>query len=106
MFYIVREHDQTLVGILLHFPEYESSNPSNGRLTRVINTEIAGEAEFQASGAVVTVLNKYRGLGDCGTFATYRIKDDTVALSEIRAKLHCDGKNATDPDRWPLLPSQ
>ncbi|MEG3435806.1 DUF1176 domain-containing protein [Pannus brasiliensis CCIBt3594] len=60
---------------------------------------IGGLPEYDREQQLLTVHTKYRGLGDCGTFARYRWRDTRFQLIEYRIKENCDGKYI-DPDRY------
>ncbi len=56
----------------------------------------------------------YRGLGDCGSHAVYRLGEESIAsLMEMREKAECegpteicDGNPCVDPEQWPLVYSR
>jgi Protein of unknown function (DUF1176) len=72
-------------------------NPVRDRKTSV--RSIGGLPEYNPEQQLLTVHTKYRGLGDCGTWALYRWQKSTFRLIEYRVKEKCDGKYI-DPDRY------
>jgi hypothetical protein len=44
----------------------------------------------------MTNFTKFRGLGDCGSSALYKLEGDRMVLQEYRAKYECDGKYVQD----------
>ena len=62
--------------------------------------ELWGTPTFDAGTKQLTVLNKYRGPGDCGALATYGFEGGTPKLLEFRAKTRCDGRGAENPKLW------
>ena len=65
-------------------------------------TEITGLAEFDVKTGELKVHNRYRGLGDCGSYAIYTFPGDEARVKELREKAECDGEGAEHPERWPL----
>ena len=55
----------------------------------------------------LTAFDKGRGLGDCGTFDTWKLRDvpgeASFALVESRVKGECDGEGEGGPETWPQL---
>ncbi|MDV2998724.1 MAG: hypothetical protein N5P05_000330 [Chroococcopsis gigantea SAG 12.99] len=64
--------------------------------------EIVGLPTFNPKTKTLTVYNKYRGLGDCGSWAKYQWRGDGFQLLEYREKQKCDGKYI-DPEKYPKL---
>lgn len=79
-------------------------SPDERSLVRTSTRELWGLPTFDRRTRQLRVLNKFRGPGDCGTLATYRFVEGVPELSELRAKLACDGKGAAAPQRWPPVP--
>jgi hypothetical protein len=86
----------------LEFEVRES--PDEASLVPGKSTEIAGLPTFDAKTGELTVLDKFRGPGDCGTLATYRFDEGQARLVALRAKAACDGQGAETPERWPQVP--
>ena len=63
-------------------------------------TEITGLAEFDEKSGVLKVHNRYRGPGDCGSYAVYAFSEEGVKVKELREKAECDGEGAEHPERW------
>jgi hypothetical protein len=81
------------------------SDPGNGHPRLVDATTILGVLDFAKQTGTLTVLDKYRGIGDCGIFSTYRLEHNGFVLTAARAKTACDGKPPFSPQRWPKLPA-
>jgi len=85
---------------LLSFVEYEDSGePGPNRLQKSEAKELTGTPEFDAGKKQLRLINKFRGLGDCGYLATYAFTKDQPDLVQLQAKLDCDGK-AVNPHDW------
>jgi len=67
-------------------------------------TMILGNLSFHAMSGRLTVLDKWRGLGDCGVYSVFRLRGGAFAPVEARAKTACNGKPPYDPTRWRRLP--
>ena len=79
-------------------------SPDEGSLVRTVTRELWGLPSFDRQTRQLRVLNKFRGLGDCGILGTYRFVAGVPELAELRAKAVCDGKGAEEPERWPAVP--
>ncbi len=79
-------------------------SPDEGSLVPGKATEIEGLPAFDAKTGTLTVLDKFRGPGDCGTLAAYRFDGSRPRLVALRAKAACDGQGAETPERWPEVP--
>jgi hypothetical protein len=88
----------------LSFRTYEASGPEGTQLQATDTREISGLAEFDRTHQLLKVLNKFRGPGDCGSYAVYSFQSDRAVLKEFRAKVQCDGQGAEHPETWPLHP--
>ena len=64
--------------------------------------ELTGLATFDAASGLLKVHTKYRGPGDCGSYAVYTFSRDSAQLKELREKSECDGEGAEHPEQWPL----
>lgn len=73
-----------------------------GALRREPADELWGDAEIDAAAATLTITNRYRAGGDCGTYMQYRIAAQPEVLV-ARAKAACDGKSGGGPEHWPAL---
>lgn len=88
------------------FPNYEASGPDGTKLLAREDTEVTGTADFAAASQQLTVMNNYRGPGDCGSYAKYTFPDNRKAkLVLFRAKVVCDGQGFEHPEQWPVIPS-
>jgi hypothetical protein len=85
---------------LLHFTTYEDSGESgSGRLQKVESTQLVGTPEFDQGAKQLRVLNKFRGLGDCGFQASYVFSQGQPELTLLQGKLDCDRK-IVSPREW------
>jgi hypothetical protein len=57
---------------------------------------IVGTPRVNARSQTMTNFTKFRGLGDCGSSAVYKLEGDRMVLQEYRAKYECDGKYTQD----------
>jgi hypothetical protein len=64
--------------------------------TRITERAIAGAPRFNVRSQVMTNFTKFRGVGDCGSSASYKLEGDRMVLQEFRAKYECDGKYIQD----------
>jgi hypothetical protein len=88
----------------LTFDSFESQDEKS--LTKIQTTELWGLPTFNENTKELTVLNKFRGIGDCGLLATYEFRDGEPKLKELRAKLVCDGEGAETPEKWERISLQ
>lgn len=79
-------------------------DPGNGHVKLTTATTILGVLNFDRSTGTLTVLDKFRGIGDCGIFSTYRLEGSRLVLTAARAKTACNGKPPFSPESWPKLP--
>ncbi len=63
---------------------------------RITDSSIAGLPRFNVRSQTLTNFTKFRGLGDCGSSALYKLEGDRMVLQEYRAKYACDGKYTQD----------
>ncbi len=90
---------------------------SSGALSEVSLPTMTDEGPSTISGATnvdwdqptktLTAFDKGRGIGDCGAFDKWKLRDApgeaSFALLESRAKDECDGTGEGGPETWPLL---
>lgn len=96
-------YDQTQtppVAQLLSFKTYEAPDEKFESLKLQETPEIWGLAEFNPQTNELTILNKFRGVGDCGSWARYGFEQGRPQLREFRAQLACNGRGARDPQKW------
>lgn len=88
----------------------------DGKASEVVLPAMSDDGPTTTSGAVnvdwdqttrtLTAFDKGRGLGDCGTYDKWVLRDDpadvSFALVESRFKDDCDGEGE-GPETWPLL---
>ena len=103
IYYLLDESGSTAAAKALEFPTWDASGPDGTRLERRRTTELTGSAQYKPAARELHVLNRYRGPGDCGSFAVYLIGNGGVELKKFRAKVQCDGRGAEHPERWPLV---
>jgi hypothetical protein len=98
VYYFYDESNQQPASKLLTFESRESQDEKS--LTRTQTTELWGQPTFDQKKKELTVLNKFRGIGDCGILATYGFVNGEPVLKQLRAKPACDGKGAENPEKW------
>lgn len=86
---------------LLRFVDYEDSGePGLHRLRKRRVTQLTGTPEFDADQKQLRLINKFRGLGDCGFMTTYSFTKEQPERVLFQAKLECDGKGPFNPQEW------
>jgi hypothetical protein len=89
---------------LLHFVDFEDSGePGPNRLKKQIVTELTGTPEFDVEKKQLRLINKFRGLADCGYMSTYSFTKEQPELILFQAKLECDKKGPFNPREWKKL---
>ena len=69
----------------------------NGEKSKRVNDRaIVGIPRFNVRSQTITNFTKFRGVGDCGSSAIYKLEGDRIVLQEFRAKYECDGKYIKD----------
>jgi hypothetical protein len=63
---------------------------------RITEKSIAGLPRFNVRSQTLTNFTKFRGVGDCGSSALYKLEGDRMVLQEYRAKYACDGNYVQD----------
>ncbi|WP_201324518.1 DUF1176 domain-containing protein [Pseudanabaena sp. lw0831] len=78
--------------------EFDSfQEPKTGeKPQRVTYRSIAGLPRFNVRSQTMTNFTKFRGVGDCGSSALYKLEGDRMVLQEYRAKYACDGNYVQD----------
>lgn len=102
-YYLLNESRNPPVVAPLVFTIFEVKGERGDRLARTQSEELWGTPEFDRKTRLLTVLNRFRGTGDCGTFSIYTLEQDRPQLKEIRTKIECDGSGADNPKLWPKL---
>lgn len=88
---------------VLHFVNFEDSGESGpARLQKTQAIEITGTPEFDQTTKQLRIVNKFRGIGDCGFLTSYTFPNGEPQLTSLQGKLDCDGK-ATSPRDWKKL---
>jgi hypothetical protein len=106
LFLLLDESRSPFESKLLHFVDYEDSgDPGPNRLQKHTVTELTGTPEFDAEPRQLRLINKFRGLGDCGFMSTYSFTKEQPELVLFQAKLECDGKGPFNPREWKKMPS-
>ncbi len=81
--------------VSLEFDSFQE--PKEGeKPKRVTSKSIAGLPRFNVRSQTMTNFTKFRGLGDCGSSALYKLEGDRMVLQEYRAKYVCDGNYVQD----------
>lgn len=91
-------------GRLLRVPTYDPTGARSVALKRVARSQVAGLITHSGDNTLLTVLTKFRGLGDCGVWVRYRMAPGGPVPLVVRAKVRCDGKPPYNPSRWPRYP--
>lgn len=60
-------------------------------------------ASFDPATKKISTFAKGRGVGDCGSVATYAWSEGSFALTEYRYQEECGGEATADPEKWPLI---
>jgi len=102
VYYLYDESRQPTGVLPLSFEVRES--PDERSLVKSESREVWGLPTFDPQSRQLSVLNKFRGPGDCGTLATYRFVDGKAQLATLRAKAACDGQGGEEPEKWPAVP--
>ncbi len=78
--------------------EFDSfQEPKSGeKPKRITDRSIAGTPRFNVRSQTLTNFTKFRGVGDCGSSALYKLEGERMVLQEYRAKYACDGKYVQD----------
>jgi hypothetical protein len=63
-----------------------------GKVQKVESSSIGGLPTYDPKQRMLTINSKYRGLGDCGSQAKYKVQNTGLKLLEFKAKFACDGK--------------
>ena len=102
VYYFSDETRRPAVAQPLTFEVRES--PDDRSLVRSETQEVSGLPTFDPKTGQLSILNKFRGPGDCGTLATYGFAAGQAHLLTLRAKAVCDGQGAEAPETWPEIP--
>jgi hypothetical protein len=100
-YYLLDESDGPTLATPLKFTVYEAVGERGDRLERKQSEEVWGTPEFDVKARRLTVLNRFRAIGDCGTLSAYVLEQGRPRLKELRAKVNCDGGGAENPKLWP-----
>jgi hypothetical protein len=92
-FVLLLQQDQNLS--VVEFDEVDSETDG------LISSKTAFGLDYDPTKKIFTTFYKLRGLGDCGTQASYIWNTETklLELQEFRSKDSCDGKNT----EWPVI---
>ncbi len=63
-----------------------------GKVQKMESASIGGLPTYDPKTRMLVINSKYRGLGDCGSQAKYKVQGTGLNLLEFKAKLACDGK--------------
>lgn len=97
----VAESRKGMTSRLLTFPLFAS--PDGKKIERQAGEEVWGTVTFDSRSRTLTVLNRFRGPGDCGSYVVYRFRDGIPVVDKALAKPQCDGHGAEHPERWPRI---
>jgi len=101
VYYLFDETRQPPGALPLTFEVRES--PDDRSLVKSETREVWGLSTFDPKTGQLSVLNKFRGPGDCGTLATYGFAAGEARLTALRAKTACDGQGGEEPEKWPEI---
>lgn len=62
------------------------------------------EADFDPNGKTISMFYKGRGVGDCGSMATWNWTGSEFKLKEYYFKEKCDGRSFAGERRWRIFP--
>lgn len=62
------------------------------------------EADFDPNGKTISMFYKGRGVGDCGSMATWNWTGREFKLKEYYFKEKCDGRSFAGERRWRIFP--
>ncbi|MEC4806710.1 MAG: DUF1176 domain-containing protein [Jaaginema sp. PMC 1079.18] len=99
-YYLYTETDNGIEITPLELTSYIAEE--NGEYTAMNSRDIGGLPTYNTNDGTLTIFSKGRGLGDCGTWAQYQLKENTFELVEYRAKGDCDG-NYVEPEAYPQV---
>jgi hypothetical protein len=84
----------------VRFPWILTEDGVTGQATEI--GELVGNPRFDAARRELSVVTRYRGVGDCGEAATIHFAGTVPELVTFRAKPECDGR-AVDSAEWPRV---
>jgi hypothetical protein len=84
----------------LRFPWVRTDDGVAGQATEV--GELVGTPRYDAARRELSIVTRYRGVGDCGEAATIRFAGTLPELVSFRAKPECDGR-VVDAAGWPRV---
>ncbi|HEY9886656.1 MAG TPA: DUF1176 domain-containing protein [Vampirovibrionales bacterium] len=70
-----------------------------GQLIKTKYRAIAGLINYKDETKTLSIWTKDRGLGDCGTFSTYKLENEKLVLQELKQKNNCD-EEYTEPENY------
>jgi hypothetical protein len=87
----------------LEFPQVDSTEA--GVLMVRPTPTLTGLAEVDASAAKLTLLYRYRGLGDCGQRLIYLLTGEEPTLEALQLR-ECGTADPVPPEGWPQVPPE
>jgi hypothetical protein len=81
--------------VALEFDSFAESKAGE-KPKRITSRTISGMPRVNVQKQTMTNFTKFRGVGDCGSSALYKLDGDRMVLQEYRAKYECDGKYVQD----------
>jgi Protein of unknown function (DUF1176) len=71
----------------------------------VRETMVVGSLAYTPRTRLLSVFDKFRGVGDCGVYSVFRLTGERLVPYLVRAKPACDDQPPFDPLRWPRVPT-
>lgn len=113
VFCLVKESQGNIESKLLSFEQFaeieESSDPpdssvkNKARFRRFTDSSVWGTITFDSEKKRLINLNRYRGIGDCGTQTVYDMTGSSPKAVEFRTRLSCTGEEVP-PAQWKIYP--
>ena len=95
----IHRSNEGLRSTLLSFPLFQSKDGLY--VERAEDIEVWGTVDFDRRSRKLTVLNRFRGTGDCGTYVVYGFPGGFPVVEQARVKQQCDGQGGEQPQSWP-----
>jgi hypothetical protein len=71
----------------------------SGKISQTLEDNVGGSPDYNSGQKILSVMTKYRGLGDCGSLAHYQWDSNQFKVVEYRVKEKCDGKYV-EPEQY------
>lgn len=103
VFLLLDESASPSTSKLLKFVSYQDSGePGPNRISKTQSSELTGTPAFDGAAKQLQVVDKFRGVGDCGFQTIYGFAKEQPELILVRGKMDCDGK-PSNPKDWKKL---